>query len=396
MSMRVKLVMMLFALAFTQNITVCAQQLTRKQINSINYFDENHLIRKYNNLSVVSLDLEWPTRLYNTDATPLQSFLCSNVFGENSVSLNEAKKNFLSKFGTEIYEMPEEDGIKKTYVNIELKMVAWIDNVFLSMMLIKTVRDGSKLEPDQSETILLTYDFENEKVLTTDDILKKDSQKDKYYSSYLAYDIFYEYFQDEVLFMANKDNLSNMPDQACLMPTGVLFNIVGLVDEDGKEQLVLLPTRVSEFYIKKNMLKLLLPYEREKIQKKRIKEKENDVFKLNEEVDSDGPKVYDVVPVMPKYEGGEKAMMDYIVENAHYDEYEKIRGVSGKVVVQFTVKDDGTVSDPAVIKPVSPRLDREAVKAIMSMPKWLPGEIDGQKVNVRICLPVTFKISLYD
>ena len=384
--MRVKIIMAFFALAFTHNVTVCAQQLARKQINSINYFDEHHLIRKGNEVSVVSIILEWPLRVKNSDVITLQRFLCSNVFNSNSTSLYEAKKGFLNQLGNEIYEMPNENGIKKTYVNIELRMLAWDENYYFSMSLEKSVRDESKLVPDTKETILFTYDLTSNKILTANDILKFDSQKGRFFAPNLTYDIYSLYFIEEDIRIGDA---KSMPDQVCIMPKGLLFNLVGLEDEDGKEVLVELPTAGAWQYTKKNVLKLFVPELRKK---SKNKGKDNDNVINKEEIYTCDEKVYDVVPNMPKYIGGDKAMMEHIIENAQYPLYDKHLRISGKVVVQFTVKKDGSIADPAVIKPLSPGLDREAVKAIVSMPKWEPGEIDGQKANVKMCVPVVFKI----
>ena len=48
-------------------------------------------------------------------------------------------------------------------------------------------------------------------------------------------------------------------------------------------------------------------------------------------------------------------------------------GSQGKVIVQFVVDKDGTISNPEVVRGVDPYLDKEAIRVISSMPKWTPG-----------------------
>lgn len=66
--------------------------------------------------------------------------------------------------------------------------------------------------------------------------------------------------------------------------------------------------------------------------------------------------------------------------------------IQGKVLVKFTVKSDGSISNIRVTKSVDPYLDKEAVRVVKSMPRWIPGTQDGKPVNVEYTLPITFKL----
>ena len=85
-------------------------------------------------------------------------------------------------------------------------------------------------------------------------------------------------------------------------------------------------------------------------------------------------------------------MMEFIAKTAKYPELEQYLGHQGKVVVEFVVERDGSVSSPAVISPVSSILDREAVEAVIAMPAWKPGRQNGQPVRTRMVVPVTYKL----
>ena len=90
---------------------------------------------------------------------------------------------------------------------------------------------------------------------------------------------------------------------------------------------------------------------------------------------------------------GVQAMMNDIVKWINYPKYEMGRNIQGKVVVSFIVGKDGKVSSPQVISPLSPGIDREAVKAVMSLAKWTPGAFGDIKVDVKMAVPVIFKVS---
>ena len=65
-------------------------------------------------------------------------------------------------------------------------------------------------------------------------------------------------------------------------------------------------------------------------------------------------------------------------------------GVIGRVVVSFVINENGQVTDPEVLRHVDKDLDKEAIRIIKSMSRWIPGEHKGKKVKVRFTLPVQF------
>ena len=67
--------------------------------------------------------------------------------------------------------------------------------------------------------------------------------------------------------------------------------------------------------------------------------------------------------------------------------------VQGRVIIQFVVKKDGSISNPTVARSVDPLLDKEALRVINAMPKWKPGMHEGKAVNVKYTIPVMFKLS---
>ena len=102
---------------------------------------------------------------------------------------------------------------------------------------------------------------------------------------------------------------------------------------------------------------------------------------------------FDVVEQMPEYPGGLVELMKYISMNVHYPEAAEKTGAQGRVLVQFVIEKDGSVSDAKVVQKVSDELDAEALRVVSAMPKWKPGRQEGELVRVKYTIPITFRLS---
>lgn len=131
-----------------------------------------------------------------------------------------------------------------------------------------------------------------------------------------------------------------------------------------------------------------------------ITEGTNDLNKIaiKEEVIA-APKVEDEQPVSiamveqkPEFPGGEAAMYKWLGENIVYPAAASEEGVQGRVVVEFVVGKDGSITNVKVVRPRHPALDKEALRVVKAMPKWMPGRNNGQPVKVTYTLPVTFRL----
>lgn len=103
-------------------------------------------------------------------------------------------------------------------------------------------------------------------------------------------------------------------------------------------------------------------------------------------------RTFDVVEQMPAYPGGMKECLKFMARNLKYPTKAQEAGKQGRVIVQFIVQKDGSLSDLHILRPVDPWLDAEAIRVIGTMPKWKPGMQDGQAVAVKFTLPVTFAL----
>ena len=103
-------------------------------------------------------------------------------------------------------------------------------------------------------------------------------------------------------------------------------------------------------------------------------------------------KVFDVVEQQPQFPGGMGALNQWLGSNIKYPAMAAENGIEGRVIVQFVVERDGSVSGVHVVRGVDPSLDKEATRVVAQMPKWIPGKQNGSAVRVKYTVPVTFRL----
>ena len=119
----------------------------------------------------------------------------------------------------------------------------------------------------------------------------------------------------------------------------------------------------------------------------------------------------------PQYPGGIPELMKFLSNNIQYPVEAEHYGVEGRVMVNFVVDKDGTVSDMKVAKTElknrlsdkkfkkysdidkyamrekgEGQLKEEALRVVRKMPNWEPALRRGEKVRVKYSLPITFKL----
>jgi protein TonB len=102
--------------------------------------------------------------------------------------------------------------------------------------------------------------------------------------------------------------------------------------------------------------------------------------------------IFVVVEKQPEFPGGTTALMKFLGDNIKYPVIAQENGIQGRVITNFVVERDGSISDVQVVRGQDPSLDKEAVRVIKTMPKWAPGQQRGKPVRVRFTLPVVFRL----
>lgn len=106
----------------------------------------------------------------------------------------------------------------------------------------------------------------------------------------------------------------------------------------------------------------------------------------------DNPERFRVVEDLPQFPGGPIEFLKWLTLNLKYPPTMQQTKMEGKVVCQFIVNTDGSISDIRISKPVHPQFDREALRVLQLMPNWTPGIMDGKPCRTRVCIPIVFKL----
>ena len=102
--------------------------------------------------------------------------------------------------------------------------------------------------------------------------------------------------------------------------------------------------------------------------------------------------IFTAVEQMPQFPGGEAELLKYIATHIKYPTMAAENNIQGRVVVKFVVKKDGNVGEVVVLRGKDPDLDKEAVRVVKTLPRFIPGKMNGQSVSVWYNLPINFKL----
>ena len=100
----------------------------------------------------------------------------------------------------------------------------------------------------------------------------------------------------------------------------------------------------------------------------------------------------DMVEQLPEFPGGTEALAKWMNENLKYPAAAEEDSIQGRVLCQFTIECDGSISNVHVLLSVDPLLDQEAERVIKMMPKWKPGMQNGKPIRVKYVVPITFRL----
>jgi TonB family protein len=113
----------------------------------------------------------------------------------------------------------------------------------------------------------------------------------------------------------------------------------------------------------------------------------------NAKIEKDKMGYYNYTEVLPAYNGGQSALETYINSNIEYPQAAIDNSTEGTVSVQFSVDEQGNVSNAKAIgDKIGYGLEEEAVRVVAQMPKWTAGQVKGKNVKTWRILPVTYKL----
>ncbi|KAA5533672.1 energy transducer TonB [Taibaiella lutea] len=102
-------------------------------------------------------------------------------------------------------------------------------------------------------------------------------------------------------------------------------------------------------------------------------------------------KIFTMVDQTAEFPGGMSEMRTYLAKSIHYPDSAKKNNIQGKVVLQFIVNKDGSISDVDIMHNLAGGCGAEARRVVLAMPKWKPGMMNGQAVDMYYTLPIYFK-----
>lgn len=103
--------------------------------------------------------------------------------------------------------------------------------------------------------------------------------------------------------------------------------------------------------------------------------------------------IYEIAENMPCFPGGVAVLKSWLGKNIQYPAIAVENNIQGNVLVTFIINKDGSVVDAHVTKSVDPSLDREALRVIRGMPKWIPGTQGGKPVRVKLTMPINYRLN---
>lgn len=118
-------------------------------------------------------------------------------------------------------------------------------------------------------------------------------------------------------------------------------------------------------------------------------------------VDEDKPEVVDmynepvdfrVVEDLPQFPGGASEFMKWLTKNLKYPASAQKKQVRGRVVAQFIVNTDGSVSDLKLTEHLEAACDREVLRVLRMMPNWQAGVMNAKPCRTKVCIPIVFNL----
>ena len=95
---------------------------------------------------------------------------------------------------------------------------------------------------------------------------------------------------------------------------------------------------------------------------------------------------------MPTFPGGVTELMKFISDNLNYPVIAQEYGIQGRVILRFVVSKTGAIDNVTVLRSLDPTCDKEAIRVVKSMHKWIQGKQNGKNVQVNYTMPVVIKL----
>ena len=328
-------------------------QIIRTEINP-NHIKANGLVVSNKQKFVFRCDINMPG-----DVPQLRRFLITRLLGNEETELSLAFDKYAQGFDRATPVSAETKPLDYNIVTMGCKPKGNCHDMFTSYLcyvtrIINKPKAGVEELLPANRIECVTYDLTGNKLLAVRDVLTAEA--------------------------INASGLTGLEQSTDLMIQGSNI-LIYKKDERGKRKaksISLLEENSGTFT--KEFSETLL-----QIHKKQ-KEAEQDFIRTSDN------QVFDIVEQMPSFPGGDGSMMGWLSSNVKYPAVAEENGVQGRVIVRFVVGKDGSISNTSISRSVDPSLDKEALRVVKAMPRWIPGKQKGKPVSVWMTIPVTFQL----
>lgn len=114
---------------------------------------------------------------------------------------------------------------------------------------------------------------------------------------------------------------------------------------------------------------------------------------VSPKVETKNDSVYIVVETFPIFPNGDEGRLNYISNNIKYPKEAREKGIQGTVYVQFIIEADGSATNPRILRGIGHGCDKEVLRLVENMPKWIPGKQNGKAVRLQFNMPIKFTLN---
>ncbi|MBE6318768.1 MAG: TonB family protein [Bacteroidales bacterium] len=284
-----------------------------------------------------------------------------------------------------------------------------------SVVILKNTDDQNDINCNETivdeKTKLLNGDYDN--IVNDDNQIEELSNSESQIDSNEAEEV-YEYEIDNDQESSNRKKLWQLIAAVVLL-FGVIFiwKMLYNVPQDNQENLSLNvdtivepinESAISEKEVNKSNVKKKTDQSIKKRENSELsnkneknveakKEKDNIIERKDDKVESNTKETQKLDDRSPQFPGGDVAFVKWIDSHLIYPTDAKKESIQGSVVVQFVVESDGSIGQVRVSKGCHPSLDKEAIRVIKSLPKFLPAVVNGSPMRCWYRTTVNFKLS---
>jgi protein TonB len=102
---------------------------------------------------------------------------------------------------------------------------------------------------------------------------------------------------------------------------------------------------------------------------------------------------FDAIEVLPTPDGGMEGWAKFLQKNLRYPAVARENNVQGRVILNFVVEKDGTLSNIKIARGLGSGLDEESVRVLKLAKPWKPGIQNGHPVRVAYSIPFNFQLA---